>query len=328
VNKAALWVVTSFYNPAGYQRRIQNFFAFRRHLNAQLLVVELAEPGRHQLDSGDADKVVKVTGDDLIWQKERLLNIAISALPKEAKYVAWVDCDVIFDKPGWVVEAQSILENGADFVQLFETAKHLPPEVQPTDISPGKCRTEQPIVFEQSFAAAVASGNYFSPEKRQTRVEAESGIGGTGSPPVAHGMAWAGTRRLLEDIGLYDACIVGGGDLAMSLGIIGCAHKLEMRRPMTDEHTRHYLSWAQKLNGSASVKLGFLPGTIYHCWHGRFARRNYRSRHETLKHLGFNPYDHLLKSENGTWNWAHHAGDLKKAVSSYFFERQEDQIEA
>ena len=69
-----LWVVTSYYNPAGYKRRLQNFKAFRRRLNAQLMVVELAKAGRHQLSKGDADIVLSLTGEDRIWQKERLLD--------------------------------------------------------------------------------------------------------------------------------------------------------------------------------------------------------------------------------------------------------------
>ena len=124
MKRKSLWVVTSFYNPAGYKRRIQNYHAFRRHLDAPLLVIELAGPGQHQLSPSDADALIRVSGNDRIWQKERLLNIAINALPTEAEFVAWVDCDVVFDNPDWVTDAQSMLETGQSFVQLFETATH------------------------------------------------------------------------------------------------------------------------------------------------------------------------------------------------------------
>ncbi len=327
MKKASLWAVTSFYNPAGYERRIRNFHAFRQHLNVPLLVVELAEPGRHQLTMDDADTVIRITGDNRIWQKERLLNIAVSALPDEAEFVAWVDCDVIFENQDWSDVAQAMLRNGSDFVQLFDTAMHLPPQVQPSRISLSMCRSHEPIVFEQSFASAVASGTYFSKKARQTRVDAENGTATSDTPPVAHGIAWAGCRDILQEVGLYDACIVGGGDLAMSLGIIGYADNLAARRPMTDKHADHYLSWAGQLNDPSGEKVGFVPGTVYHCWHGRFQRRNYRGRHGMLKHLGFDPYNDLYTADNGTWSWAQHAADLQTAVASYFFERLEDEVE-
>src|ERR1017187_517037 len=105
-----LWVVTSYYNPAGYKRRLQNFKTFRRHLNAPLMVVELAKAGRHQLSKDDGNIVLSLTGEDRIWQKERLLNIGIAQLPRHVEYVAWVDCDVIFDDENWVNSAKSRLE--------------------------------------------------------------------------------------------------------------------------------------------------------------------------------------------------------------------------
>jgi hypothetical protein len=322
----SFWVVTSFYNPAGYRRRIQNYHAFRRHLDAPLLVIELAEPGQHQLTAGDADALVRVSGNDRIWQKERLLNIAISSLPEEAEFVAWIDCDVVFDNPDWATEAQSMLRSGKSFVQLFETATHLPPQLSPTQVSLATCRSAKPLFSEQSFASSVQSGDFFSTKNRPSRTEMASGFSTPGPLPIAHGMGWAGHRAMLKEIGLYDACVIGGGDRAMAWAKIGCAGMLTSTRPMTDPQIHHYLTWAERLNGSRSNQVGFVPGAVFHLWHGRFELRGYEKRHEILKQLTFDPFNDLELEENGTWRWARNATALQSAVGAYFFARAEDKV--
>lgn len=328
MKRKSFWVVTTFYNPAGYQTRIQNYHAFRRHLDAPLLTIELAESGRHQLTPSDAETLIKLSGNDRIWQKERLLNIAIGSLPEEVEFVAWVDCDVVFDNPDWANETQFMLQAGKSFVQLFDNATHLPQHFSPTSASPDTCRNVKPLFSEQSFASAVFYGNYFTSVKRLDRSEMENAFWGSSVvPSVAHGIGWAGHRHLLQQIGLYDACVIGGGDKAMALAGIGCADMLTSVRPMTDPHKHHYLSWAERLGASHPDQVGFVPGTVFHLWHGYFERRNYVERHQILKQLGFNPYTHLELAENGTWRWARNTTALQDTVAQYFFARLEDKAE-
>jgi hypothetical protein len=326
VKQKSFWVITSFYNPAGYQRRIRNYHVFRRNLGVSLLTIELAEPGQYQLTPDDADQLVQVRGNNRIWQKERLLNIAISALPEEAEFVAWVDCDVLFDNPDWATEAESMMRAGKSFVQLFETATHLPPQLSPEQVSPVSCRDAKPLFSEQSFASSVLSGNCFLADNRPDRTEMENGLFTPGALPQAHGIGWAGHRDMLREVGLYDACVIGGGDRAMALASIGCAGMLSSVRPMTNPHIHHYLSWAEQLNGSKMDQIGFVSGTVFHLWHGRFERRGYKKRHEILKQLAFDPYDDLHLAENGTWRWAQNATALQSTVGAYFFSRLEDKV--
>lgn len=326
MKNSPMWVVTSFYNPAGYTRRTQNYHAFYRHLNVPLLVIELAKPGHHQLASDDADVVISLSGDDQIWQKERLLNIAISALPEEAEFVAWVDCDVLFGNPDWATTAQSMLTAGNRLVQLFETATHLPSQTLPELVSPAACRNTQPLLCEHSFASVLASGIYFSAGSRLKRTDANDGVASSELLPVAHGIAWAGHREILQEIGLYDACVIGGGDKAMALASAGHAQMLTSKRPMTDMHEKHYLTWAELFGACTTDRVGFVPGTVFHLWHGHFKRRGYEQRHKLLKQLEFNPYHDLVMAENGTWRWAQHSTSLKSSVRDYFFGRLEDGV--
>jgi hypothetical protein len=50
-----LWAITSYFNPVGYARRLQNYLAFRKHLAIPLVTVELAYRDDFDLppDAGD-----------------------------------------------------------------------------------------------------------------------------------------------------------------------------------------------------------------------------------------------------------------------------------
>ena len=91
-----LWEITSFFNPAGYKSRLTNYRLFRARLNVPLAAVELSFTGKFELQDTDAEILIQISGGDVMWQKERLLNIALGVLPTECDIVAWLDCDVIF----------------------------------------------------------------------------------------------------------------------------------------------------------------------------------------------------------------------------------------
>src|SRR5579862_510563 len=119
-----LWGVTSYFNPVGYRRRLQNYRVFRQRLNVPLVAVELAQRGPFELRLEDADVLVQLRGGDVMWQKERLLNIAISHLPKECEYVAWLDCDVVFHREDWGAAAVRELDRSS-LCHLFRTVHHI-----------------------------------------------------------------------------------------------------------------------------------------------------------------------------------------------------------
>ena len=112
------WALTTYFNLTNGLRRRNNYHCFRRHLSVPLLTVEWHPDRNFQLADGDADILLQVGGGDLMWQKERLLNLAVAALPSHVKYVAWIDCDVLFDNPDWADEAKEMLA-GSSVIQLF-----------------------------------------------------------------------------------------------------------------------------------------------------------------------------------------------------------------
>ena len=76
-----LWAITCYFNPIAYKRRLENYHTFRQHLAVPLVTTELSFDGNFQLQHDDADILVQLHGGDVLWQKERLLNVALKSVP-------------------------------------------------------------------------------------------------------------------------------------------------------------------------------------------------------------------------------------------------------
>jgi hypothetical protein len=96
-----LWAITSYFNPVGYRRRLQNYRLFRQRFPVPLVTAELTFGDGFELSADDADILVQLKSRDVLWQKERLLEIALQAVPASCRKVMWVDCDVVFEGDDW-----------------------------------------------------------------------------------------------------------------------------------------------------------------------------------------------------------------------------------
>ena len=85
------WAITSYFNPMRSMRRLQNFRIFRNRLTVPLVAVELSYGADFELQEPDADILIQLRGGALLWQKDRLLNLALEALPDDCRKVAWLD---------------------------------------------------------------------------------------------------------------------------------------------------------------------------------------------------------------------------------------------
>ena len=154
-----LWGVTAYFNPAGYQSRLDNYRSFRKRLNTPLVAVEMSPDGRFELRCDDADIVVQLAGGDVLWQKERLLNVALLHLPKDCDIVAWLDCDILFSDDNWPARARAALDSYC-MVQLFDEVCDLSPIMVPTTqrFVPGRRRANTrlpPVAIKSSASIAT-----------------------------------------------------------------------------------------------------------------------------------------------------------------------------
>jgi hypothetical protein len=59
-----------------------------------------------------------------MWQKERLLNIALEVVPDKVEDLAWSDCDLVFESPDWPEAARRALKSD-NVIQLFSEVRYL-----------------------------------------------------------------------------------------------------------------------------------------------------------------------------------------------------------
>ena len=313
------WSVTSYFNPTGSRRRLANYRAFRRALDCPLLTVEWSHEARFELAPGDAELLIRIPGGDLMWQKERLLNLGIERLPPECRYIAWLDCDVVFDRPDWVAEAVRRLAH-AQMVQLYDRVAYLAPT--PFDDIAG---VDDWSAVARDFERVGSAAARFAGHGGEVPVATDDPAAFRAMPST--GFAWAATRDLLRRHPLFDFWIVGGGDSAYVHAAVGTADQVVRRHGLSSGHRGLFVPLAEALAAEVAGRIDFVPGTLLHLWHGEFADRQYRSRHDLLSEHDFDPSRFLRPAASGAWSWADVPATLPPAVRSYFERRNDDGLD-
>lgn len=293
-----------------YRRRSLNFRTFRERLNVPLVAVELAYGTDFELQESDAEILVQLRGEAVLWQKERLLNLALQALPASCRKVAWLDCDLIFDAPEWAQSASSLLDQYA-IIQLFKHVHYLSPNWTPTQ----DCTTEVEFI-RPSAAFSISSG-----------IPAATCLGhslDTREGTAAPGFAWAARRELLDQHGFFDACILGGADRGLACAANRCFDEFTTRQYMNKRQQDGYIAWADPFYKAVRGEVGYLEEEIFHLWHGDISERRTRSRYEGFKRFQFDPFADIAIDLNGCWRWNTEKHDMHHYVRDYFSSRRED----
>jgi hypothetical protein len=297
------WAITSYFNPAGFKRRRINYRRFRERMALPLLALELAFDRPFELSPGDADILIQLRGGDVMWQKERLLNLALDALPPECDTIVGVDCDVIFADDAWIEKTTRLLD-GFALVHPFSLLYHMGPDWTPEQHAAAPLYARRSAVFLA---------------REEPLAEVLKGI------RIAYGFAWAARRALFRNCRFYDACIIGGGDFALT-----CAayHQIDvaLRYHHMDGTRRHehFLSWAEPFARAVGADIGYVDGVLMHLWHGAISNRHYVDRVDGLAAFGFDPYADLAIGPAGAWHWNSDKPDMHDYVRDYFAARRED----
>jgi hypothetical protein len=310
-NTNGLWAITSYFNPIGYRRRLPNFKVFRERLEVPLVAVELSYGSAFELQENDADILIQLRGNAVLWQKERLLNLALQALPDSCRKVAWIDCDIFFGSANWVESANRLLDRFA-LIQMFKRAHYLSPHWTAV-----KNYASEVEVTRPSFAYSVSSG-----------LTPTACLAGTfdlrDNTTCTNGIAWAARRALLDKHGFFDACIIGGGDTAMGGAATHCADDVIKSHYMNERQQDRYVAWARPFYESVRSEIGYLDVDLFHLWHGDVEDRRARARHEGLQQFQFDPFVDIAVDTNGCWRWNSDKRELHDYVRGYFSSRRED----
>ena len=294
-----IWALTSYFDPLQRGNRINAYREFRRRLGIPLVTVELSFGPGYDLEPRDADILIQLSGGSILWQKERLLNLALHALPPHVEAVAWLDCDVVFLRQDWPQELMRLLDR-FPLVQPFSHLYHLKQNELPED-----WRRGSNSCFE-SAAFKFARGCF--PEEAYRR------HGMSQILRYAPGMAWAARRETLAKHALYDCAVLGGADKLIFSAACGHADECAESMSMAGLHKRHFMEWAQGFWKSTERQVSYVEGDLLHLWHGDLAGRRYVERVIGFDRLGFDPLTDISLTDEGVWRWNSHKPELHAFV--------------
>ena len=277
--------------------------------NIHIILVECAYGARpwELAELGDSSKItfVGVRATTPAWSKECLLNIGIARVPRDGQWIATFDADIFFREPGWASEIIHTL-------QLY-------PVIQPwthcLDLGP---RNEY-MQVHTSFASLYHAGYPVAPGGK--KFWKHDG----GSHEYAHsGFAWAWTRDALDRVGgLFDLGGMGSGDYHMALGLVGMAH-YSLVKETSHAYRNTVMTWQNRAVSYIGKRIGAMPHTIEHRWHGPKASRSYVGRWDMFIKHAFDPIRDLKRNSHGVIEWAGNNPELEREWMNYMRTRNED----
>lgn len=284
-------LITTYFNPCNSKKRWSNYVEFRKQLKQPIITVELAYDDCPFL----IDDSIKIRGTkkNLLWQKERLLNIALESLPSQIDKVAWLDADIIFENEQWLSETEAALDRTA-VIQPFEN-----------------------VVESASSEVQVYNGPAIALNLNQSECRRLAKI------PGVRGLAWAARREVLEN-GFFDMGVLGSGDTY---------HLIAWLNDWNDPHVKQmppllrkqFLLWAWKTGEKVGGNIGTVQGKVIHLHHGSFKGRDWLGRQKILINHNFSPTEDLIKDHNDLWAFVGNKPKLEQEINNYFEVRKLDE---
>ena len=286
-----LALITCVFNPANSQRLRDNYVQFRKNLKHPIVTVELAF--NHQPFFIEDAIHIRGTDKNLMWQKERLLNIALESLPAHIDKVAWLDADIIFCNENWFSETEKKLETHK-VVQPFENVFE-------------RGNVTEPVNHGVSFGKFKETQSIKDPWPQ---------------PWPRVGVAWAAQRNVLKN-GFFDKHVLGTSDTYQLLSWLHWWDH-EMIGRLNPYLKKEFLLWAWDSAMEVNGDIGYTSGQVEHLPHGTLANRKYYERDQILVEHEFCPAKDLKLNSQKIYQWHSHKPELHQKVKRYFFDRNDD----
>jgi hypothetical protein len=307
-----LHVIAVISNPVRYNTRTRLFREFMDMMElsgATLWVVEAVHGNRPPsvAKHGHPNHII-VRCDHELWLKENLINIGARHLPRDAKYVMWMDADIEFHRDDWALETIETLQNHA-VVQPFSHVVDYGPHHQ-------ILQTHKGFAYCYNMGEQLGSANKLGGWKKY------------GGPYWHPGYAFAYRVEAWNAVGgMLDRAIAGAGDYHMACGLIGQA---SFSYP-DNVHPNYKLmvdSWGRRAERHIQRSLGYVPGTIHHAFHGKKENRKYVERWDILTKNQYDPYSDVMLDRHGVIHLSlmndARGRALRDGLKAYFRERRED----
>jgi hypothetical protein len=299
-NKVYLDVVAVVSNPVEYESRYRLYRDFceriKKEPQVRLFTVEL----QHRNKPFITDACLKLRTSDELWHKENMINIAVHHLPANWEYFAWIDADIEFQRKDWVAQTLRQLQH-YDIVQLFSHAVDLGPDGEIMD-------THNSFCYQWSQ-------NLLGESKQPYKKFHHTGYG------------FAMRREMYDNLGgLMEFPILGAADHHMCKAWIG---KIEESFPQNihPNYKALCLNYQKRCNLHLKQNIGYVPGTIFHYWHGKKANRKYQERWQILIRNEYDPLMDIKKDSNNLWRLEGNKPKFRDDLRAYFRVRNEDSID-
>ena len=261
--------IVPIFNASSAEHILFNYELFKTQIpEKDLFVIELSFDGHFLIP--ESENFIRIVGGEnsVMWQKERLLNIALEKIPKDYTAISWIDADVIFKNDNWIEDLKNKL-NSAALIQLFNKANFL---------------------SENNFDKDHVFNSVFSKER-----------------PFNHcGFAWCARREFIDSVKFFDYNICGCGDAIMfkAMTIDG---KKEFEKSLVNENFGYLYKVSKYIQSCRAfpfqITTTHLDTDIDHLFHGKIEERKY---YEMVKLPGidFDPIEQLFINKDGIFEWS------------------------
>ena len=302
-----LYVITPVFNSRRFRIRWKHYEDFAKHIidgGAHLITIEASLGERSEVVKeilSDKHTIIHVRTEHEIWIKENLINIAVTHLPEDWKYMAWIDADIKFIRPDWVGECLHQLQHH-EIIQMFSIAIDVDSNYNPFSMSTSFCHDYINGLPEND----CYNGKWRKPNNMHT------------------GYAWAIKKQAFRDLGgLIDFAILGSSDNHMSKCLIGEWEK-SVNGQVHPEYKEQLKIWQERALKYIKRNIGYMDGGIIHNFHGAKENRRYKDRWKILVEHQFQPSLDLKKDWNGLYQLTDRNWQLKRDIQQYFNQRNED----
>lgn len=310
-----LYIVTVVFNAARWRTRWKLYQDFAKRVaesHAILYTVEVAFGERaFVVTEPDNPHHVQLRTSSELWLKENALNIGISRLPYDWRYVAWIDADVNFVRDDWADETLHALQH-YDVVQVFSEAADLDSNYEI-------------IARYRSFGWAHIKGIPWQTGNPDYRGVTPPTVPKGPYQYLHHpGFGWAYTRAAYDRLGgLFDVSIIGEADFIMARSYSGDG-LTAVRKGCSPGYIRTVTDWQQRATKYIAGNIGYVPGCLLHYWHGAKTKRRYWDRTQLLVDTQYDPALDLKRDSQMLYQLTDRSPALRTGLRAYFAQRDED----
>ena len=274
-----------FFNVAKSKRLLMNYLYTTNKLKLSNIPYYTLEVVYNKPEIPEA---IHIECKSIMFQKERLCYVLEKHIPKKYTKILFLDCDIIFDNPKWYDDISNKL-NTYNVVHPFTTAIWL-------DIT-------YKYIIDKKFTIIQKKD---IKSDRSTLFNHHSGFG------------WAFQREWFNKVGFYEYCILGSGDLRS--GLFWLNHQLN-----DDIKSQVYNLTDDLFSKMEKPIITYIPGNIYHLYHGSEKNRQYISRHKILENIN-NIVDILIIKENMPFEFKPEYKYINDQIKEHLKNRFDDDI--